>query len=319
MSYYQDENDLRFRKILLRCIVFYFSAAAALTLLPIPHPAKPDYRDLPNRVARLMLKPVPPAPVPSKPETIKPQEQAGPSEPKLQEGSAKPASKPKTPRREIVMKSGLLGSLGRKEVGQSLNRLIQDQNLSRALAGDNLITAPSASPRKRPVIATGPSGGKGMADQKIAGAGVLNAGDRTRLEKGQEVALAPIGGGSSSGGSGLSSDGNGNGMGIRLKGTGSGNGSINYDAIARVVEQYKGGLIYLYNKELRSNPTLKGTITVEFSIDSNGKVIEARVVASTMNHAPLEKALAARIKMWKFPHLYEGLIVVTYPFVFFPV
>jgi hypothetical protein len=61
-----------------------------------------------------------------------------------------------------------------------------------------------------------------------------------------------------------------------------------------VVEQYKNGLIYLYNKELRSNPTFKGTISVEFSIDSSGKVIETRIVSTTMDHAPLEQALASR-------------------------
>ena len=109
-------------------------------------------------------------------------------------------------------------------------------------------------------------------------------------------------------------------MGIRLKSGGSGSGNpIDYDVIARVVEQYKNGLIYLYNKELRSNPTFKGTISVEFSIDSSGKVIETRIVSTTMDHAPLEQALASRIKMWKFPHLYDDAAVVTYPFVFFPV
>jgi TonB family protein len=113
----------------------------------------------------------------------------------------------------------------------------------------------------------------------------------------------------------------GDGVGIRLKGGsgGSGTGTIDYDAIARVVDQYKNGLVYLYNKELRTNPTLKGTISVEFSIDSSGKVIDTRIVSTTMNHTPLEQALASRIKMWRFPHLYDGIIIVTYPFVFFPV
>jgi len=318
MSYYYDQNDARFRKILLRCIVFYFSAAAFMTLMPFPHPAKPDYRDLPNRVARLMVKPVPLPPAPPKPETIKPKDKAGEAGPKSEGAPSKPAAETKTRRREIVMKSGLLGSMGKEEIGHSLDRLIQDQKLSRALAADNLITAP-ASRTKRPAIRTGPSTGKSVADQKIAGAGVLKSGDRTRLEKGTEVALTTIHGDSTGGGSGGRGEGLGNGVGIRLKGSGSGNASIDYDAIARVVEQYKGGLIYLYNKELRSNPTLKGTITVEFSIDSNGKVIETRIITSTMDHAPLEKALALRIKMWKFPHLYDGVIIVTYPFVFFPV
>jgi len=319
MSYYYDQNEARFRKILLRCLVIYFSAAAFMTLMPFPHPSKPNYRDLPDRMARLMVKPLPPPPAVSKPETVKPKDNSGGSKPKAEEASAKPAAEPQVRRREIVMKSGLLGSMGKGEIGQSLDRLIQDQKLSRALASDNLITAPT-SQTKRPAIRTGgPSVGKKVADQKIAGAGVLKSGDRTNLEKGTEVALATVHGDSSGGGSGGRGEDLGNGVGIRLKGSGSGNASIDYDAIARVVEQYKGGLIYLYNKELRSNPTLKGTITVEFSIDSSGKVIETRVVTSTMEHAPLEKALASRIKMWKFPHLYDGIIVVTYPFVFFPV
>jgi TonB family protein len=318
MSYYPNQDDARFRKILLRCIVFYFSAAAFMTLMPIPHPAKPDYRDLPNRVARLMLKPVPPVPAPSKPEVIRPKEQAVEAKPKNDKGSPKPEAKSPGPRHEIVMRSGLLGSLGRGEAGQSLDKLIQDQKLSRALAADNLITAP-VSQRKGPAIRNSPPAGKNLADQKIASAGSLKAGERVKLEKGNEMALVPLKGYSSGGGSNSPGEGSGNGMGIRLRGAGSGDAALNYDAIARVVERYKAGLIYLYNKELRSNPTLKGTITVEFSIDSNGKVIEARVVTSTMDHAPLEKALAARIKMWKFPHLYEGVVVVTYPFVFFPV
>jgi TonB family protein len=160
-----------------------------------------------------------------------------------------------------------------------------------------------------------------LADRKIAGIGRLGKGEQVTLEKGDEVALAPFKGIASGDGSGHRGEGLGNGISVRFKGSGSGSGnaSINYDAISRVVEQYKGGLIYLYNKELQSNPTLKGTITVEFSIDGSGKVVEARVVTSTMDYAPLEKALAGRIKMWKFPHLYDGIIVVTYPFVFFPV
>lgn len=53
--------------------------------------------------------------------------------------------------------------------------------------------------------------------------------------------------------------------------------------------------------------------------DQFRKVVETRIISTTMDHAPLEQALASRIKMWKFPHLYDGIIIVTYPFVFSPV
>jgi hypothetical protein len=218
------------------------------------------------------------------------------------------------------MRSGLLGSLNNGSAGKQLSAMIGDQKLDQALSSVDLITSP-ASQRGRPSIKNALPTKTNLADRKIAGIGRLGKGEQVTLEKGDEVALAPFKGIASGDGSGHRGEGLGNGISVRFKGSGSGSGnaSINYDAISRVVEQYKGGLIYLYNKELQSNPTLKGTITVEFSIDGSGKVVEARVVTSTMDYAPLEKALAGRIKMWKFPHLYDGIIVVTYPFVFFPV
>lgn len=320
MSYYYDQNEARFKKILLRCIAVYFSFAAAMTLIPFPHSEKPDYRNIPNRVAKLILKAPLPVPPPSIPEVRKPSEKAVTPESKLDEDKSGRAKNSHPKKRKIVMKTGLLGSLNEGEAGKKLSALIGDQKLNQALSSVDLITSP-VSRRSRPSIKNSLPTNKNLADQKIAGIGGLKRRERMNLEKGEEVALAPLKGISSGNGSGKSGSGLGSGISVRLKGrgTGSGNGSIDYDAISRVVEQYKGGLIYLYNKELRENPTLKGTVTVEFSIDESGRVIESRIVTSSMDYAPLEKALARRIRMWKFPHLYDGIIVVTYPFVFFPV
>jgi periplasmic protein TonB len=319
-QYQQDQNDARFRRIVFRCIVFYFSFAALITLIPFPHPERPDFKNLPNRVARLILKNPLPIPPPVVPEAAKPREEAAGAKPKGEKAAAQPAQKTAAQRREIVMKSGLLGSLNSGEAGKRLNTIIRDQKIDRALAAADLITGPT-SKKGRPVIKNTLPAKSDLADRKMAQAGRLKEGERVVLTKGEEVSLTPLRGSSADGGSGGHGDGPGNGMGIRLKGggSGSGGGSINYDLIARVVEQYKGGLVYLYNKALRTNPTLKGTITVEFTIGANGKVMEARVVTSTMDYTPLEGALAGRIRMWKFPHLYDGVIVVTYPFVFFPV
>ncbi|HTN42948.1 MAG TPA: AgmX/PglI C-terminal domain-containing protein [Nitrospiria bacterium] len=318
MSYYQDQNEARFRKILLRCIAFYFSFAAAMTLLPIPHLEKPDYKNLPNRVAKLILKNPAPIPPPIVPEAAKPNKE--PAKPKSGNTPPENSKKPAPKKREIVMRSGLLGSLNDGAAGRQLSAMIGDKKLDQALSSVDLITSP-ASQRGRPSIKNALPAKTKLADQKIAGIGRLRKGEQVTLEKGDEVELAPFQGSSPGDGSGHRGERLGNGISVRFKGggSGSGNASINYDAISRVVEQYKGGLIYLYNKELQSNPTLKGTITVEFSIDGSGRVVEARVVSSTMDYAPLEKALAGRIKMWKFPHLYDGIVVVTYPFVFFPV
>ncbi len=313
-------DDELFKKTLRFSLGFYLLAAAIVTIIRMPVPEHPDIQDLPERVARLILEPPPVVATPEKPKVAEaPQEKKETARPKAEK---KPAAAPKTSaqqNREIVKQSGLLASLIEEEEKGGISDIIASQRLTQALASADLITAPTTK-SNRTIVGKSISHDTGLVDKTVAKSKSLGSGDRTKLAQGQQVALARIPGGTGAGGTGSGGQRLGDGVGIRLKGGGSGSGaSIDYDAIARVVEQYKNGLIYLYNKELRANPTLKGTISVEFSIDSTGKVIETRIVSTTMDHAPLEQALASRIKMWKFPHLYDGIIIVTYPFVFFPV
>jgi outer membrane biosynthesis protein TonB len=313
-------DDELFKKALRVSLGFYLTAAALVTIIHMPVPAQTDIQDLPERVAKLILEPPPIVATPEKPKVADaPQEKKEAEKPKAEK---KPAAAPKPSAqqtREIVKQSGLLASLIEEEEKGGLNDIIESQRLTQALSSSDLITAPTTT-STRTIVTKPVSHDTALVDKTVAKSKSLGSGDRTRLAKGEQVALARIPTGTGAGGAGSGSHRLGDGVGIRLKGGGSGSGaSIDYDAIARVVEQYKNGLVYLYNKELRANPTLKGTISVEFSIDSTGKVIETRIISTTMDHAPLEQALASRIKMWKFPHLYDGVIIVTYPFVFFPV
>ncbi len=220
--------------------------------------------------------------------------------------------------REIVKKSGLLASFVDDDTFGALNEIMEDNRLEEALSQVKVVSAAPTKKTDRKVLRTmsRPQKSK-VANKKIASIGSLEKGEGVKLAKREAVTVTQIT--ASAGGAGGSGHGLGDGVGLQVKGRRSGTTQIDYDAIARVVDKYKGGLVYLYNKELRSNPTLKGTVTVEFSIDENGKVVDAHITTSTMDHARLEKSLARRIKMWKFPKLFSGTIVVTYPFVFFPV
>jgi outer membrane biosynthesis protein TonB len=317
MTVLPHPDDELFRKTLRVSLGVYLLAAAVVTIINLPVPEHPDIQDLPERVAKLILEPPPIVATPEAPKAAEAPQERESEKPKVEK---KPAAAPKPSAqqtREIVKQSGLLASLIEEEEKGGLSDIIEDHRLERALSTADLITAPTAK-TSRSVVTKPVLHDTGLVDKTVAKSKTLGSGDRTKLARGEQVALVRIPSGT--GGAGGGGQRLGDGVGIRLKGGGSGSGNpIDYDAIARVVEQYKNGLIYLYNKELRSNPTLKGTISVEFSIDSSGKVIETRIVSTTMDHAPLEQALASRIKMWKFPHLYDGVVVVTYPFVFFPV
>jgi outer membrane biosynthesis protein TonB len=309
-------DDELFKKALRVSLGFYLLAAALVTIIHLPVPDHLDIQDLPERVAKLILEPPPIIATPESPKVSDAPKEKQVEKPKAQK--AAPAPKPSAQQtREIVRQSGLLASLIEEEEQGGLSDIIESQRLDQVFSTSDLITAPTTK-SSRSVVTKPVAHDTGLVDKTIAKSKTLGSGDRTKLAQGEQVALTriPIGTGGTGGGSQRLGD----GVGIRLKGGGSGSGgAVDYDAIARVVEQYKNGLIYLYNKELRANPTLRGTISVEFSIDSTGKVIETRIVSTTMDHAPLEQALASRIKMWKFPHLYDGVIIVTYPFVFFPV
>jgi outer membrane biosynthesis protein TonB len=312
-------DDELFKKALRVSLGFYLLAAGLVTIIRMPVPEHPDIQDLPERVAKLILEPPPIVATPESPKVADAPKEKPAEKPKAQKPAPAPAPKPSAQQnREIVKQSGLLASLIEEEGQGGLSDIIENQRLEQVLSTSDLITAPTTK-GNRSIVTKSVSHDTALVDKAVAKSKTLGSGDRTKLAQGEQVALARIPNGTGIGGSSSGGQRLGDGVGIRLKGGGSGNGSIDYDAIARVVEQYKNGLIYLYNKELRANPTLKGTISVEFSIDSTGKVIETRIVSTTMDHAPLEQALASRIKMWKFPHLYDGIIIVTYPFVFFPV
>jgi TonB family protein len=87
--------------------------------------------------------------------------------------------------------------------------------------------------------------------------------------------------------------------------------------IYRVVTQHIGGLRSEYNKRLRANPRLRGTVTVKFAINQAGSVIWCKVIRSNLRDKMLELNIKKRIKRWKFDACGKcGVAVVTYPFTF---
>jgi len=87
--------------------------------------------------------------------------------------------------------------------------------------------------------------------------------------------------------------------------------------IARIVNQRKQGIEYIYKKYLKTNPSLEGKIVVRFTIAANGDVTACSIVSSTMGNGGLESEICSRIMTWKFPPIDAGDVTVVYPFAFF--
>jgi TonB family protein len=72
------------------------------------------------------------------------------------------------------------------------------------------------------------------------------------------------------------------------------------EELSRVINKHNNAIEYCYKKELRTNPTLKGDLDVEFTIDYSGKVKAVRIVRSSIYSKNIEKCIANRIRAWRF-------------------
>lgn len=88
--------------------------------------------------------------------------------------------------------------------------------------------------------------------------------------------------------------------------------------IAATVKQYRSGIKYVYNKELLTNPSLSGKLTVSFVIRPDGSVERPEIRQSSLNWPSLENAVLKRMRHWKFPKSSGAAVRVTFPFVFHP-
>jgi hypothetical protein len=91
---------------------------------------------------------------------------------------------------------------------------------------------------------------------------------------------------------------------------------IDKNMIRRYVRQKHARISYCYEKELVVSPSLSGTASTAFTIDANGRVIEAR--ARGLGSPPVERCLEDVLRSIQFPRG-EIIHVTSYPFTFHPV
>ncbi len=91
---------------------------------------------------------------------------------------------------------------------------------------------------------------------------------------------------------------------------------LDRDQIAAVINRNLGQVRFCYEQALQSDPTVKGRVSVDFTIGGNGLVKAAGIENTTLNAKAVEDCIVLRLKTWKFPLPEGGVDVkVTYPFV----
>lgn len=69
--------------------------------------------------------------------------------------------------------------------------------------------------------------------------------------------------------------------------------------VVRIVQSHRRALQDCYKQELKTNPKLYGKIEVRFSIDPEGKVVDASIVSSSLRSPRMEACIIHRIKNWR--------------------
>lgn len=298
------EEDQRLRRSLAMSMAASIALAMLLSMVALPLIEGPEKAELPERVAKLVRQErlTPPPPPAAKPDLPEPEpelvDEAKPET--IPEVSETPAlanvEQPNT--REQVKSKGILAfrdSFASRADYRPAAHIGSDARLSNV--GADAVGRP-----ERMMVTTsapGSSGGINLADISRdfgGGGGGIEGVELTRV-------ASSIGGATGS---------------DRPMSGGAFAGRTD-EEIQIVFDRYKASLYRLYNRELRKDPTLRGQLVLQLTIEPDGSVSLCQLHSSNMEAVLLANQVVDRVRTFDFGAK-EDIVAVTiiYPIDFLP-
>ena len=309
------DQERRFHRIVLQCLVGVLILSLVLSLLPVPERDPLSVQEIPERFARFVLEQPEPAPPPP---IVEPEPEPEPLpevEPEPEQLVETPAPEPEPviepepvvvepevdvteQARERAAVAGLLPfaqDLAALRTNDTLDRLDQSGDITGTVEGEApvveraLITsrAGSGSSGINTAELSRGTGGQGLAGRAT-----------TQIESPIE-SFGPAGGDVSRAGV-------------------SDLPSRSREEIELVFDRNKGAIFALYNRALRQNPALVGKVVLELTIEPDGRVSDCAVVSSELGDPELERRLVQRVLLFQFEAKDVERITTTKPIDFFP-
>jgi TonB family protein len=91
-------------------------------------------------------------------------------------------------------------------------------------------------------------------------------------------------------------------------------GDLSKEQIRKVVLSHMSAVNYCYEKELQSDPSLRGNVVVNFRVDDTGTVTASKVVSSTLSNPAVGDCIARQVRKWKFPPGSEAVVNIPFGF-----
>jgi periplasmic protein TonB len=287
--------EQRFRKVLRNCLIAFVIIGGVLAILP-QHAMERAAPALPDHVVQLVLEQRKPPPPPPKPEPDKKVEEPKPVE--------KPVIKPIEPQ-PVPDPTEQARKKAAKAMAQfdELNALRDNTVVDKAQQTQTLTNAVAETRSERNMLTS--TAGKSSG-------GINNA----TLSRGYGGSTGELAGHNTTkvttsiGASDPSKE--------ATRTSGSKKGKRDGSDVAQILDGNKSAVFALYTRALRDNPDLQGKVVLKLVIAPTGEVLSCDVVSSELNNPELERKLAARIKLIRFPPQDVEQLVVMHPIEFFP-
>ncbi|HEY3487415.1 MAG TPA: TonB family protein [Gammaproteobacteria bacterium] len=285
-------DERRYRRIRNVTVLLFLLLSLIMPYVPIPE--QPKVLVIPERIAKLIQEQKPPPPPPPKVAEKLP-EKEDPSKAKPAQGLDSKA----TAAREKASRAGLLAYSG------GIADLM-DNPAEAKLGKQARVTAAGAGGAKRTersLITSGVTRGSGgintaSLSRDVAGSG-LGSGTR-----GTSRVTGFIGGAEFGDADKPLSD--------------SIRGSRTDEEIQLIFDRNKSALYAIYQRALRTDPTLKGKVVLKITIAPSGQVLAASIESSDLKDPDLERKITARVKLFDFGAKEVDTITITYPIDFLP-
>lgn len=294
-----NREDIRkFRRWLTIMLVTIAIGGLVIPWLPVPEVEREKLEELPPQLARILQEkraPVPPPPPP--PPEVK-QEEVKPEPEKVVEPKVETTPKPEPTVADAREKAAISGLLAFKDAFADMRDAVDVSKLNDTGAiqqgsGEAASIDRSILTSKHGTRSAGVNVG---ALSRDTGGVALAARETTKVEapeasRGEGGVRAP------------------RELDARQR---------SIEEIRRVFDTNKGAIFAIYNRALRSDPSLQGKVVLELVIAPDGQVTDCRVVASEITDETVVAKIVSRIRLFDFGKREVGTTTISYPVHFLP-
>lgn len=301
------DEDKKFSKIFLILLVPFLISSIVIPLINIPEKTRQDQEKLPPQLARVVIEkkeiPKPPPPPPKEEKKEEKKEEVKPEPKKEEPKKEEPKPKKEEPKpAKLVEKAREAAQAEINQVRDDLASMRESFDFSDVAPELSQSTGKAAEVNRNIIGNKAKSGSGGIDPSKLSsdtGGGVALAGKETTQVESQ---LADVAGEASK----------------AAKSKGRDKAYRSDEDVRNVMDRNKGGIFAVYNRELRTNPTLQGKVVFKLIIESDGRVSAASVISSDLNDPKLERKLLIKIKAINFGTSDVLQTTLEYAFDFLP-